>query len=479
MWTEVWDEIRQRIAATPLLFWLVLLFSAVWIAQVVSLWAALRERRRWCAVYRAACNGERAMVEQATLPRSRLQATLGSACLLIPAGAFLSTTLARRAVTTMLLGGHLAYDSMHAAVLRDGLDGQLGALLLASLFAVPSVLLAAVAWGMMVGLRQRARKLQAADGVPTVLPRPWRSAVTALATVVLGIVPLLAGVVVYVGRYIAGTRAASGIDPSEQLHAMDGTLAHARRGMEAGWLAEAVGALIAALLVTWVLVRQRKLERLTWRRTLLWSIACLAGAAACLVATHPLQAENDMAWPPFQGNPCRCSCGGFIGCPPQSEVEGPDALERASLLELSESSMKLDGRQISSTAELTEELVVAKNNHGLLHPGEPFPGRIAVSCAPAVPAAPLADALAAASRAGYREVRFRLTTVETIRRPLLGSISRLKSTEARASFVGHEPATVVSLRGAAAATYGAVVRQVVGLRHAGHEVRLHGADEEN
>jgi len=37
--------------------------------------------------------------------------------------------------------------------------------------------------------------------------------------------------------------------------------------------------------------------------------------------------------------------------------------------------------------------------------------------------------------AGNNEIHFRLTTVKTIQRPLLGRISRLKSTAARASLV--------------------------------------------
>jgi hypothetical protein len=131
--------------------------------------------------------------------------------------------------------------------------------------------------------------------------------------------------------------------------------------------------------------------------------------------------------------------------------------------------------------EVFEELVTWKNNHDLLHPGEPFPGRIVVSCAPTALAARLADALRTASGAGYREVYFRLTTGETFMRPSFGRISRLKTTAARAGLEAQPGASaaVVPLGEPTGATCAQVVRQVVELRRAGREVQFSGVSEED
>jgi hypothetical protein len=79
-------------------------------------------------------------------------------------------------------------------------------------------------------------------------------------------------------------------------------------------------------------------------------------------------------------------------------------------------------------SDLREELRVSRNNYPLLHPGEDHHDTIIVFSAPDISGRVLADGLLAVYETGYREVDLASYRLETIRRPMLGLMSRVHLT---------------------------------------------------
>jgi hypothetical protein len=93
--------------------------------------------------------------------------------------------------------------------------------------------------------------------------------------------------------------------------------------------------------------------------------------------------------------------------PPSPNLVGPDPIEPAPVLAVSEDRMDLDGRVMTSD-ELEKTLRTLANNYRLLYPNETFNGTVVVACAPATSTRRLGDQLKRALAAGYPNVNLLL-----------------------------------------------------------------------
>jgi len=94
-------------------------------------------------------------------------------------------------------------------------------------------------------------------------------------------------------------------------------------------------------------------------------------------------------------------------CLPRRDIRLPRAVNGVELLrgpvvEISPSDLRIDGSVVADGAELADKLLIAKNNHPLLHPGETFDGRVLLSADRDIPWRRLREVLAAAEGRGYR-----------------------------------------------------------------------------
>ena len=165
---------------------------------------------------------------------------------------------------------------------------------------------------------------------------------------------------------------------------------------------------------------------------------------------------------------------------PQSpRLEGSDPVERAPVLWVADGRVSLDGYLVSGE-ELEEMLRTAASNYRLFHPYGSFSGNIDVLCSARVDTRSLAGYLKAVRVARYRHPTFVFTRRQDQVRPILGKLSRVFATGARATLADEEdddgdaaeaPESEV-LRLDAFETYGDLARRSVELRRAGSEVSL-------
>ena len=102
---------------------------------------------------------------------------------------------------------------------------------------------------------------------------------------------------------------------------------------------------------------------------------------------------------------------GETGGSPRPEIRVPAAVNGEELLpgpvvEISPTDTRVDGSVVGDGAALADRLLILKNNHPLLHPGEPFEGRVLVWADRDVPWSRLREVLAAAKRRDYLIVDF-------------------------------------------------------------------------
>ena len=118
--------------------------------------------------------------------------------------------------------------------------------------------------------------------------------------------------------------------------------------------------------------------------------AFLAVQASVLVATELLAADLKL-----------------LVRPPLQALVGPDTVEPAPVLALSDEQVELDGRAMTSD-QLGSTLRTLVGNYRYLHPDEPFNGQILVACTPKTSTRRLAEYLRVALVAGFPHPMFLL-----------------------------------------------------------------------
>jgi hypothetical protein len=97
---------------------------------------------------------------------------------------------------------------------------------------------------------------------------------------------------------------------------------------------------------------------------------------------------------------------GEMCCLPRREIRVPAAVNGVELLpgpvvEISRTDLRVEGSVVDDGAALADRLLILKNDDRLLHPAEPFEGRVLVWADRDVPWSRLRDVLAAARKRDY------------------------------------------------------------------------------
>jgi hypothetical protein len=132
----------------------------------------------------------------------------------------------------------------------------------------------------------------------------------------------------------------------------------------------------------------------------------------------------------------------LLARPPSPNLVGPDPIEPAPVLAVSEDRTDLDGRLMTSN-EIEKTLRTLANNYKLLHPSETFNGMVVVACAPETSTRRLGESLKRALAAGYPNVNLLLIRPDPAA-PANRSADQI--TGARVSTSKREAATRLSLQ---------------------------------
>jgi hypothetical protein len=376
----------------------------------------------------------------------------------------------------------------NAILMGRGMSGEMHAVMIGFLLAMPVALLAGLAVAFAVSARLRAvglaRAQALAPGAPereawARHPGPAVQRLTAViaAFVVLGLGPVLFTAYRSGSHRILAFGNLAGVEPGLRFELLGQGLAEIADQLKLGLWAGRIGTLIAAALAVKLLVMDapsRQRARALGRpeggpgpgQTVLTVVFAVLAAAA-LVVTRPLQRENETPWPPLSKD-----SGGPRTQVDTPELVGPDEIDRAPILVVTNERTTLDGVP-RRDAELEESLWTLRESFGVLHPRERFNRRLVFLCARTVPRARLQPALAAALRAGYERPLVTFVRGEVTDRPLFGPRKRTLSTAAAVTLVSSpdlaEEGSAVVEDYETCTDLGA---RLVGLRRQGRDVAL-------
>jgi hypothetical protein len=454
--------------------------------QVVVVVSSQRRLRGLEALRALALRGEWAPLSGVKIPSP----WPGLAAAFVPVVIALGGAMSIQTSRGLILQTMLAPDaSTTAATLSRGISGDMNATPMAVLLAGVAAVLACVAVGLAVAARSRARGLRHAASLASTAPDTasvwakhpgWDAGAligSALAFVALALLPLLTATCRAVIIRIEGYKVIASLAPRDKVTHLARVLddgAHVlRTGLEGAHLGIALATIVAAsLLISQSPIRARA-HTLgpTAERSPAQPFAAVVLLALALIGfllARPMQEENTLAWP----------SEGRSG-PPWAKVQtprldGPDAVQRAPVLEVTRERTTLNGAEVDG-GELHDRLVSMRNNYPLLHTDRGFDGEIALVAASDAPLDRVLHALAFASLAGFDHPRFIFFQTSTQQRPILGPIVYTRSTAAAVTAVwtGEEAragATVVTAR--ESATWAALATRVVKARRQGAPVAL-------
>jgi hypothetical protein len=277
-----------------------------------------------------------------------------------------------------------------------------------------------------------------------------------------------------------GTFAAiAGISPVEKVKIIVEALRLARASLEtfARMSTFTIVGLTAVVGVLTVLRRARPEMQGGGRRALLGAALALALAGAFALAARPLRAENDLPWPTIhsEGDVLR------VLEPQTPDLEGPDVVERAPVVQVFEDKVALDG-YLCTLEDLGGKLGTLRMNFQLLDPGGIFNRSAVAIIGASVSTRRLRAVLHVLHEATYLRPLLTFSRRESVVRPTFGALDRIRSNGARVTLIdafdvdaagdpgGGQKGTVLRLR--AFPDYDHLAREVVRLRTAGQDVVL-------
>jgi hypothetical protein len=293
-----------------------------------------------------------------------------------------------------------------------------------------------------------------------------------------GLLPLAVGVI----RWGIGVNNAlavlAGVDPSMKRAVLEPMLTAARAALVLSARVSMLAIAILAVLAGVSVVRRRRggagaPSRGSARRSIALATAAVALAAWLVFAARPAVAENDLPWPPRTNWALFARRG-----PTTPDVVGPDAPDRAPLVEVFRDRVAVEGSGVR-IRELEESLGVLHHNFTLLRPNEAFDGMALIQADRATPIANLASVLSALRGVQYDRPMLLFVATNAQDRPVFGRLDTSFVTGARFKIAYADDAdggdagdwkNAVQLRLRDFADYGAFARRLVELRAAGKPV---------
>jgi len=438
------ETLRSTLAATPLASCIVGSGAVALAAQVALLLGALARRKRQRSLRLVAERGDWDKVEGARVPRPYLELVALGALLMIPAATVTSVARARGMVQASVA---IAAPAARAGVFARGSKGQVDAIslgiALTELAGALGVIGGSLAFasrrqiaGLVHGARIAPLDPKGAEAWARI-PSPETETVLACAGsfAAMGLLPALHGALIYCTTLSKRLGPLADVATPRQLEQVDAALVEARRALESGISASQLGLALAtitcAALIWW---RSPARARRQWlgrpertgsgrggsRGDAAWgSIACVLISSTLYLVSRPLQAENEMSWPPVEPHGERVAS--TLGTP---NGAGPVPARPAPVLEVTPTTARLDGDQVDPES-LHERLAVLRR--AAAAPSD----EITVVCQDSTPARMLDPFLAAARASGFSRLVFEFVERETIRRPLLGAFSHTRTSAAR------------------------------------------------
>jgi hypothetical protein len=479
-------EILQEIAAAvPHFWWLTSFPLVILVGQILFLRHALRQRRRCLTLVDAARSGDWAQVDLANPSRQWPAVVCALSVLAIPALALGSIASAR---TLLLPSASESDPSSKAGNLARGLSGAFNAIPWTIILLAPTVLLATFSVALSVSVYRRRKRLSAAARIANTDPTAalahangWHPSGDSLAAIPLaflafGLFPVVSGAWAHTIRVLQGFGAIAKLPPGNKGAVLLFSLEEARELFAARAVLAYPGTAIAVLISAVLLVRWKRLQSptmgLTWRSSVFWSILCLTTALLFFSIAAPFRAENNLPWlaPRMDGDDLR------VDLPSGPQLRGPDSIQRSPILHMTNQGAALDGR-LTDVQYFEDSLRASLQSYQFLNPHQQFAGHFLVLWPADAPMRSLRSYLAAAANSGYHNPIFTFTERETQQRPILGTLTRVLTSAARATVQTDPPATaiepdVATLQADEFSTYGQLARRLVDLRRDGKRVWL-------
>jgi hypothetical protein len=396
--------------------------------------------------------------------RRRMHVLAGASILALPVSAGIAVHAARGLI---VYGLSAATDpSEKATVLSSGISGQINIIP----FLVMTIMVAVALW--FVGLW---RSYGAERG-------PARRALVLYGLLAVGFDALALGALRWTTALIKAFAGMAGVEPALKPRLLERQLADGRIELEQ--LARAsrwtlAGITVACLVLALILRRDEDAaaEGRWARRRGAVSLAALALAAVLFLAARPMRAENALPWPPAgQGEVL------LIADPKAPDLEGPDEIERAPVVQVWADKLALDLQPQDDLDAMKSILQTLRVNYGLLHPEGGFNRVADLLIGEGVSADRLKAVLRAVHDVEYTSPAFVFAREENLDRPTFGRLRRVHVTAARLKLIdeydaeaakdpkGGEEGTLVRL--ADFRDYGALARRIVALRASGAAVAL-------
>ncbi len=336
----------------------------------------------------------------------RAQAIQGTLLLLIPIVAAVSF----RASWMTTLGALAGAPAGGVQAFTDGLNGLVNA----SPMAAVGTLIALELWA--IGL---AVALGSEPEMPATAARG--------ALVFTGLSATLVGVVLCGSYAIHELASLADVEPERKATilraALDFTRDHLMRfALISRWTIVGLG----ALAMVFVVRDPQASSRRALARQAMCAAVLLLFAAGLTIVARPLRAETELAWPPP-------SAGDYLlaADPITPDLVGPDAVERAPVVQIFVDRLALDGDKVTAD-DLRDRLLTLRNNFILLRPGVSFDGVAVIVADRTASTSQLRRALGAVHEAGYLSPMFAFARSETSVRPLFGPVTRVHATTVRA-----------------------------------------------
>ncbi|MES1165975.1 MAG: hypothetical protein ABUR63_09460 [Verrucomicrobiota bacterium] len=455
-------------------------------SQIVVLVFAARAYGRTKRLKRALTSAEGwPAAAMGTIPSKFLE-LLGGIPFLLVVGA---TGLAVEKSRALIIQGITTADlGQKATMLSTGLHGQLAAIVVGLLGAVLTALLGLIAAGLAMSARRQTEGLRwatkfASQDRPMALAwaaRPGPSAVVLSASlstfILLGVVPIAWTAFLGTWLQLRTLDGVAGEGPTVKVALFQQAERTAATMLERGYLVASIGAVCAAVcsgLLLWFDSPERARRRILGRpvheppasRVHGLAFVLFLAAGALFLFARPLRRENEAAWPSGSVND---SLGAKT-----PELEGPDRLEVAPVVDVTSRQISLD-RVPQEPTKLEASLRDYRRNFPLLHPGIPVPENILVLCSPGASTERVFQILSGARRSGFEGATFGFETARRVERPLLGSLTFRNSSAARTSLSldGLPAEGSVTVRSDDAPTCELLSERIVGFRKRGLKVVL-------